>query len=136
MKIEPYLFFEGCCEEALEFYRKALGAEITMIMPYKDSPQKGRIPPGAEDKVMHANLRIGDAAIMASDGLNSGKPSFEGFSLVLSPAGEHEAKRMFEALAEGGEVQMPLAKTFYSPLFGMVTDRFGMHWMIMVPAQS
>ncbi len=134
MKIEPYLFFEGCCEEALEFYRKALGAEITMTMRYKDSPQKGRIPPGAEDKVMHAHLRIGDAAIMASDGLNSGKPSFEGFSLVLSPAGEAEARRMFEALAEGGEVQMPLAKTFYSPLFGMVTDRFGMHWMIMVPA--
>ncbi len=134
MKIEPYLFFEGCCEEALEFYRKALGAEITMTMRYKDSPQKGRIPPGAEDKVMHAHLRIGDAALMASDGLNSGKPSFEGFSLVLSPAGEAEARRMFEALAEGGEVQMPLAKTFYSPLFGMVTDRFGMHWMIMVPA--
>ncbi len=136
MRIEPYLFFEGCCEEALNFYREALGAEVTMMMRYKENPQKGRIPPGAEDKVMHANLRIGEATIMASDGLNGGKPNFEGFSLVLSPAGEAEAKGIFEALAEGGEVQMPLAKTFYSPLFGMVTDRFGMHWMIMVPAQS
>jgi PhnB protein len=136
MRIEPYLFFEGRCEEAIEFYCKALGAEATMLMRYKENPQKGPIPPGAEEKVMHANLRIGDGTIMVSDGLNGGKPNFEGFSLLLSPAGEAEARKMFGALAEGGEVQMPLSKTFYSPLFGMVTDRFGMHWMIMVPAQS
>jgi len=135
--VEPYLFFDGKCEEAIEFYRKALDAEVDMLMRYKDSPephQPGMVPPGSENKVMHANLRIGDTSVMASDGRCQGKPHFDGFALSLGVATEAEANRQFAALAEGGTVQMPLAKTFFSPRFGMVTDRFGITWMILVPA--
>lgn len=135
MLIEPYLFFEGRCEEALEFYRRALGAEVTMLLRYKESPDPpppGMLPPGNEDKVMHASMRIGDTVVMASDGMCSGQAKFEGFSLSISLAAEAEATRLFAALAEGGEVRMPLAKTFFSPCFGMVTDRFGLGWMLVV----
>jgi PhnB protein len=131
-KIEPYLFFNGRCEEALEFYRKALGAEVTMMMKYKESPDPSMCPPGSGDKVMHASFRIGQNGIMASDGRCEGKASFEGFSLCVSLPNTDEAERFFAALADGGQVQMPLVKTFYSPLFGMVADRFGVSWMIMV----
>jgi PhnB protein len=136
MPVEPYLFFEGRCEEALNFYTSALGAKVTSLMRYSESPSApppGKLPPGSEKKVMHAVLRIGDATLMASDGLCSGKPDFGGFSLCLTVTGEAEAKRMFAALADSGNVQMPLSKTFYSPCFGMVTDRFGIGWMILVP---
>jgi PhnB protein len=136
VKIEPYLFFEGRCEEAIEFYRKAIGAELTALMRYKENPRKGASPPESEEKVMHANLRIGETTVMLSDGLCGGQPEFEGFSLCLLPAEEADAARMFEALAEGGQVQMQLTKTFYSPMFGMVKDRFGVSWMIMVPARE
>jgi PhnB protein len=131
-ELQPYLFFDGRCDEAIEFYRKALGAEVTMLMRYKDSPEPTMCTPGSENKVMHANLRIGEAAIMASDGRCSGQPNFQGFALSLSVGTEADANRVFAALAEGGQVQMPLAKTFFSPRFGMTTDRFGVTWMIIV----
>ena len=133
--VEPYLFFDGRCEEAIEFYRKALDAEVDMLMRFKDSPephQPGMVAPGSENKVMHANLRIGETSVMASDGRCGGKPHFDGFALSLGVASEAEADRVFAALADGGKVQMPLARTFFSPRFGMVTDRFGVLWMVIV----
>src|SRR5918999_795848 len=135
MKVQPYLFFDGRCEEALEFYKSALGAEVTALMRFKDSPEPhspGCVPPGAENKVMHACFRIGETQVMASDGRCEGKPSFQGFSLSIAVPNEAEAERLFAALAEGGQVQMPLAKTFFSPRFGMASDRFGVSWMIIV----
>ncbi|SRR5258706_435125 len=137
MLIQPYLFFNGRCEEAVEFYRNALGATVEMLMRYKDSPDPpppGMLPPGSENKVMHACLRIGDAVVMASDGTCSGQPGFQGFSLSITVTDAAQADRMFAALAEGGQVQMPLAKTFWSPRFGMLTDRFGVGWMINLAA--
>lgn len=137
MQIQPYLFFDGRCEEAIEFYRKALGAEVEMLMRYKDSPEPpppGMVPPGSENKVMHAALRIGDSTVMASDGNCGQQPHFDGFSLSLAAPDEAKAKRLFEALADGGQVRMPLGKTFFSPCFGMVADRFGVGWMVIVPA--
>lgn len=135
MLIQPYLFFEGRCEEAIEFYRRALGAKVEMVMRFKESPEPpppGMVPPGTEDKVMHAAFRIGDTLVMASDGRCQGTPSFQGFSLSITAANESEADRLFAALAEGGQVQMPLGKTFFSPRFGMVADRFGVSWMVIV----
>ncbi|MCI0749007.1 MAG: VOC family protein [Nevskiales bacterium] len=140
MQIQPYLFFEGRCEEALAFYTKAIDAEVTRLMHYRESPiptEPGHPPPGNESKVMHAHVRIGDAEFMASDGLCTGKPSFKGFSLSLALPDAAQANRTFAALAEGGRVDMPLAKTFWSPCFGMVTDRFGVQWMItLVPRRE
>jgi PhnB protein len=135
MQVQPYLFFDGRCEEAVEFYRNVLGAEVTMLMRFKDSPeppQPGMVPPGAEDKVMHASFRLGDSTVMASDGRCQGQPSFQGFSLTLSVTSEAEAERLFAALGDGGQVQMPLTKTFFSQRFGMVADRFGVSWMVLV----
>jgi PhnB protein len=135
--IEPYLFFDGRCEEALEFYRQALDAKVEALIRYKDSPDPTMCMPGVdENKVMHANFRIGETQVMASDGRCEGKPSFQGFALSLSVPDETEADRRFAALAEGGQMQMPLAKTFFSPRFGMVTDRFGVCWMIIVPSEQ
>ena len=133
--IQPYLFFNGSCEQAVEFYRKALCAEVEMMMRFKDSPEPhppGMVPPGFENKIMHTSFRIGATTVMASDGCSAGKTSFDGFSLSLSVANEAEADRAFAALADGGQVKMPLAKTFWSPRFGMLTDRFGIGWMISV----
>jgi PhnB protein len=134
MQVQPYLFFDGRCEEAVEFYRGALGAEVTMLMRFKDSPEPhdGMVPPGAGDKVMHASLRIGDTTVLASDGRCLGQPSFQGFSLSLTAPEDAEAERLFATLADGGQVQMPLTKTFFSSRFGMVADRFGVSWMIYV----
>jgi PhnB protein len=137
MQVQPYLFFDGRCEEALAFYRKALGAEVTMMMRFKDSPEpcnEGMVPPGSEDKVMHAAFRIGDSTLMASDGRCGGQPNFQGFALSVNAASEDEADRLFNALGDGGQVQMPMAKTFFSPRFGMVADRFGVSWMVIVDA--
>jgi PhnB protein len=137
MQVQSYLFFDGRCEEAIEFYKKALGAKVEMLMRFKDSPepaQPGMVPPGAENKVMHSSFRIGDTVVMASDGRCLGKPSFQGFSLSITVPNEAEAKRVFAALGDGGQVQMPLAKTFFSPQFGMVADRFGVSWMVIVAA--
>ena len=132
MQVQPYLFFDGRCEEAIEFYRKTLGAEVQMLMRFKDSPEPGHTPPGAENKVMHSSLRIGEATVMLSDGRCQGKPSFQGFSLSLSVSSAAEAERLFNALADGGQVQQPLVETFFSPRFGMVADRFGVPWMVVV----
>ena len=119
MQVQPYLFFDGRCDEAIELYRRVLGAEVTMLMRFKESPDPGSVPAGNEDKVMHANLRIGESTVLASDGHGLGRPSFRGFSLSVT-------------LADGGQVQMPLAKTFFSSRFGMVADRFGVSWMVYV----
>jgi PhnB protein len=130
--VEPYLFFEGRCEEAVEFYRKALGAEVLMVMRYKDAPDKSMIPPGSENKVMHASFRIGESTIMASDSCGEESAKFQGFSLSIAPTTEADADKYFNALTDGGKIVMPLAKTFWSPRFGMLTDRFGISWMINV----
>ena len=133
MQAQPYLFFDGRGEEALEFYRSALGAEVTMLMHYKDSPDPAppeMVPPGMENKLMHASLKIGDSVVMASDDCSGKQTGFQGFSLSLTVSSEAEAERVFAALADGGQVQMPLAKTFWSPAFGMVTDCFGVSWMV------
>jgi PhnB protein len=136
--IQPYLFFGGHCDEALEFYRSALGAQVDMLMRFKESPEPpppGVLQPGFENKVMHSSFRVGGTTIMASDGCNEGS-GFSGFSLSLTVPTESEADRVFALLADGGQVQMPLAKTFWSPRFGMLTDRFGVGWMVIVPADS
>jgi PhnB protein len=134
--VQAYLFFDGRCEEALEFYRQALGAEVQSIMHFKDSPEPGGCPGASPDKVMHASFRIGETEVMASDGRCGGQPSFQGFALAVSVPTEAEADRRFSALAKGGQVQMPLTRTFFSPRFGMVADRFGVIWMIIVPAPA
>ena len=135
MRVEPYLFFNGRCEEAVEFYKKALGAKVAMLMRFKDSPEPhapGMLPPGSENKVMHVSFRVGDTTVMASDGFCKGQTDFQGLSLSLTVSNEAEADRVFAALADGGHVQMPLNKTFWSPRFGMVTDRFGLGWMVTI----
>ena len=132
MLVQPYLFFEGRCEDALAFYRGALGAEVTMLMRFKESPDPGMVAPGTGDKVMHASFRIGETTVMASDGQCLGKPTFQGFSLSLTVPNDAEAERLFAKLADGGQVQMPLNKTFFSSRFGMVADRFGVSWMVYV----
>jgi PhnB protein len=135
MSVEPYLFFEGRCDEAIEFYKKALGAQVRMVMRYKESPDPpppGMVPPGSEDKVMHASFTVEGTTIMMSDGGVSGRPNFQGFSLAVNVKRLEDTDRYFNALAEGGKVQMPLGKTFWSPRFGMVADRFGVQWMIGV----
>ncbi len=137
MQVQPYLFFEGRCEEALKFYGTAVGAKLIDLMHYKDNPDPqaaggcadGSAPP--PDKVMHASFSIGDTTLMASDGMVSGKPDFKGISLSITAANDAEAKRLFNALSEGGQVQMPLGKTFFASSFGMVADRFGVSWMVI-----
>ena len=136
--IQPYLFFNGRCEEAIEFYRTAIGAELLMLMRFDeapDPPPPGMVPPGWENKVMHSALRVGEAVLMASDGCGSG-PAFGGFSISLTLSNASEVDRAFAALAEGGEVQMPLGETFWSPRFGMLKDRFGVAWMIQLPQKQ
>ena len=144
MQVQPYLMFEGRCEEAINFYKTALKAEVTMLMRYKENPEpqassgEGCGPDVSKisgESVMHASFKVGDTDVMASDGMASGKPEFKGITLSVNPTSETEAKRMFAALAEGGQVRMPLAKTFYSPLFGMVVDKFGVSWMVNVPGE-
>ena len=132
MHVQPYLFFDGRCEEAIEFYRKALGAKVEMVMRYKESPDPAMVAPGTENKVMHMAFTIGTTTILASDGQSQGQPSFQGFSLSLTVPDDVRAAQLFAALADGGQVQMPLGKTFFSPSFGMVADRFGVSWMVYV----
>ena len=134
MQTQPYLVFEGRCEEALQFYHRTIGAEVTMLLRFKDAPkgEQGGPPAVLSEKVMHSNVRIGDTTILASDGRCSGHPNFQGFSLALITANDAEAKRTFAALSEGGQVQQPLTKTFFSSLFGILTDRFGVSWMVLV----
>jgi PhnB protein len=136
MQVQPYLFFDGRCDEAVEYYRKTLGAEVTMLMRFKESPDPGSCPPGMEDKVMHMSFRVGDTTILASDGQCQGKQKFQGFSLALTVPDAARAEKAFAGLADGGQVQMPLTQTFFSPRFGMVADRFGVSWMILVAPQA
>ncbi len=143
MQVQPYLSFEGRCEEALTFYRQALGAEVSALMYYRDAPPQqaaqgcADAPAPPPDKVMHASFCIGDTELMASDGMVSGQPEFKGISLSITAASDAEARRIFDALSDGGEVRMPLGKTFFASSFGMTTDRFGLAWMvIVVPAQA
>ncbi len=132
MHVQPYLFFDGRCEEALDFYKKAIGAEVEMLMRWKDSPDKSMCTPDNADKVMHAQFKAGDSTIMGSDGRNTGNPKFDGFALAINAKDEAEVDKLFNALAAGGKVTMPLAKTFFSPRFGMLADKFGVNWMLLV----
>ncbi len=135
MKIEPYLFFDGRCDEALAFYQQALGAETTMLLRYKDSPEPpppGMLPPGSENKVMHASVKIGDAMMHASDGQCGAAPRFDGFSLTYNAKSADEADRVFAAISQGGQVTMPLGKTFFAQKFGMCSDKFGVGWMVLL----
>lgn len=138
MLVQPYLFFGGHCEEALNFYHAALDAQVEMLVRFNESPEpmpSNMLQAGFENKVMHAAFRVGSVTILASDGCNDNS-SFSGFSLVLTVSTEQQADRFFAALGEGGQVKMPLAKTFWSPWYGMLTDRFGIDWMIMVPERN
>jgi PhnB protein len=131
MKVEPYLMFEGRTEEALQFYQQKLGAKVEAIIRFKENPEPKYNPPNSGEKVMHSLFRIGDAQIMASDGNCTGKPGFQGFALTLNAASAAEANQRFDALAEGGKVQMPISETFFAKSFGMVADRFGVNWMVI-----
>ncbi|KAB2850325.1 MAG: VOC family protein [Hyphomicrobiaceae bacterium] len=131
MSIEPYLFFNGRCEEALRFYQKSLGAKVSMIMRYKDSPEQSGVTPALADLIMHSAFTIDGATVMASDGHGKGKVEFKGMNLSLSCADARQAGRRFKALAEGGTVIQPLVETFFAKRFGMVADRFGVTWMLM-----
>jgi PhnB protein len=133
MNVLTYLFLDGRTEEALDFYKKAVGAEVTMLMKFKESPDKSHMPPGGEDKVIHAVFKVGDTPIMVSDGMNKGSPKFDGFALSINAKDVAEAQRYFSALLKGGEVTMPLAETFFAKTFGMLKDKFGVHWMVGVP---
>ena len=130
MQVQPYLFFDGRCEEAIEFYRKALDAKVDALMRYKEAPPAPgmKMPP---DKVMHAAFKVGETQVLASDGHCAGKPSFQGFSLTVSARDDAHAKDLFGALADGGKVTQPLAKTFFASSFGMLTDKFGVGWMVI-----
>lgn len=134
MPVQPYLFFNGRCDEAIEFYQKALGAEVMMLMRFKQAPDQSMVKPETAEKVMHARLRIGDAIVLISDGMCAGESKFEGFSLTLSLGSVEEVDRRFNALADGGQVRMPLDKTFFSPRFGMLVDKFGVGWIVLVEA--
>lgn len=131
MQVMPYLMFDGRCEEAVEFYRKALGAQVEEMLRFRDSPDQSACVPGSADKIMHTCLRIGQTQVMATDGMCTGQPGFRGFSLTISAQDDAEAKRHFDALADGGQVQMPLGRTFFASSFGVVADRFGVSWMVV-----
>lgn len=138
MAVQPYLYFGGRCEEAIAFYRDALGASVEMMMRFSECPQPmppGTLQPGFENKIMHASFRIGGHTLMASDGCHAGQ-NFAGFALSLAVPTDADADRYFNALAQGGQIKMPLAQTFWSPRFGMVADRFGIDWMVSVAAQD
>ena len=130
--VQPYLFFNGRCEEALDFYRGAVGAEVEMLSRFKNAPEPGMTQTGMENKVMHVSFRIGETLLMASDGRCDGKLRFEGFSLSVVVPDEKKAESIFKALSAGGKITMPLEKTFWAPKFGMVEDKFGVGWMVSV----
>jgi PhnB protein len=134
--LTPYLFFDGRCEEAIEFYKKTLGAEVQMLMRFKDGPDQNMCAPGNEDKVMHACVRIGGTPLMLSDGRAQNNPRFEGFALSVEARDEADADRLFVALAQDGQVQMPLAETFFAKRFGMTADRFGVSWMVLAGSKG
>ena len=135
MQVQSYLMFNGRCEEALEFYKKAIGAKVEMMMRFKEAPE-GQCAPGTEDNIMHSSFKVGDTVLMASDGMSSGPLEFKGISLTLNPKTEVECERLFNALAAGGKIFQPLIKTFFSPKFGVVTDKFGVNWMVLVEQEQ
>ena len=132
MQLQPYLFFNGRSEEAIEFYKKAVGAKVNMLMRFKDSPDQSMVDPKTLDKVMHADINVGDTKVSLSDGRCQGDPKFDGFALTITAKDDADAQKLFKALSDGGQVQMPLTKTFFSPKFGMCADKFGVGWMVMV----
>jgi PhnB protein len=132
MNVQPYLFFDGRCEEAIEFYKKTLGAKVEMLMRFKEAPDQSMISPGSGEKVMHAAIKIGDSTLFVSDGRNTGKPQFEGFSLTVYAKDEAEADKLFGVLGDGGQVRMPMDKTFFAKRFGVLADKFGVSWMVLV----
>lgn len=132
MQVQSYLFMEGRAEEAIEFYKKTLGATVTMLMRFKEAPDQSMCVPGADNKIMHAYINIGETGVMISDGRSTGQPKFEGFALSIGTKTEAEADKLFNALVDGGKVTMPQTKTFFSPRFGMLADKFGVNWMILV----
>jgi PhnB protein len=131
MPVTPYLFLDGRCEEAIEFYKKNLGAKVEMMMRFKEGPPEHKAPPGTENKIMHACITVNGAPVMLSDGMAKNAPEFKGFSLSLDAKEAADGKRMFEALSQGGQVQMPLQETFFAKSFGMVADKFGVGWMVI-----
>jgi PhnB protein len=145
MQVQPYLFFEGRCEEALTFYREHLGAQTVMMMRFKENPEAGKaqtaegcssMPPGSDEKIMHCAFMVGDSMLMASDGMCSGKPNFAGVSLSLTANDEQQAEKYFAALSNGGQVQMAMTQTFFAQRFGMVQDKFGVSWMVLGGMES
>lgn len=139
MHIQPYLNFDGRCEEAINFYKSAVGAKVNMMMRFSDSPEPldpKMVPPGNESKIMHASFQIGDTVINGADCASQGRPNFEGISLTLNAASDAEAERVFNGLAEGGKIQQPLIKTFFASSWGVLVDRIGVSWMVVVMAQG
>ena len=132
MQVQPYLFFDGKCDEALEFYKKAVGANPTMLMRFKDAPDKSMITPGTENKIMHAAVDIGATKVLMSDGRCQGNTNFQGFGLAISAKNEAEADKMFDALGVGGQVTMPMAKQAWGDEFGMCVDQFGIDWLVNI----
>jgi PhnB protein len=132
MKVQPYLFFNGRCDEAIAFYKKAVGAEVGMLARFKDSPAPEQCGAGWAEKVMHAEITIGESKILLSDGRGESKTNFENFALTIIVKDPPTAERLFASLADGGKIIMPVARTFYSPAFGMLTDKFGVMWMVYV----
>ena len=131
MHLQPYVFFNGRCQEAVDFYKQAIGAEVETLMRFKDAPDQSMVPPGSADKIMHCSLRIGDTTLLASDGQSDKQPAFDGFALTITAENEAKVDRLFDALGQGGEVRMAPAETFFSPRFAMLTDKFGVHWMLL-----
>ena len=129
--VQPYIFFDGKCEEALEFYKGAIGAKVDMMMRFKEAPDQSQMQPNTGEKVMHAAFHVGTTQVLASDGHCAGKPSFQGFGLALNAKNDAEAEKLFAAVGNGGQVLQPLTKTFFASKFGMVTDKFGIMWMVM-----
>jgi PhnB protein len=138
MNVQPYVFFDGKCEEALEFYKSAIGAKVDMMMRYKEAPadQQAQMSPGSMNKVMHAAFKVGDTQILASDGECGGKPNFQGFSLTINAANDAEADKLFAALGKGGKVTMPMSETFFASRFGMLADKFGVNWMVLAEKKA
>jgi len=133
MNVQPYLFFDGRCDEALDFYEKTLGARVDMLMRFKEAPDQSNTKPESGDKVMHCAFQIGDTQVLASDGHCTGKATFQGFGLTLTAKDDAEAERLFADLGNGGQVQMPIGETFFATRFGAMADKFGVSWMVIAP---
>ena len=131
MKVQPYVFFDGKCDEALQFYQRALGAKVNALMRFSEAPDQSQVKPESKNKVMHAAFQVGETEILASDGYCLGAPAFQGFALTIHAADSAEALKLFTAIAEGGKIQMPLDKTFFAASFGMAVDKFGVNWMVI-----